>query len=48
MLSRLVRPWRLRQVNREIDEELRFHLEQRAAENAAAGMSREAAARAAK
>jgi len=31
-------------VKREIDEELRFHLEQRTAENIAAGMSPEAAA----
>ncbi len=35
-------------VKREIDEELRFHLEQRAAENVAAGMSPEEAARAAR
>src|SRR6185369_11664624 len=35
-------------ANREIDEELHFHLEQRTAENIAAGMSPEAAARAAR
>ena len=46
--------WRLRRlaqrraVTREIDEELRFHLEQRAAENMAAGLSPDAAARAAR
>jgi putative ABC transport system permease protein len=34
-----------RAVKREIDEELRFHLEQRTAENIAAGMAPEAAAR---
>jgi putative ABC transport system permease protein len=34
-----------REVKREIDEELRFHLEQRTAENLAAGMSPEDAAR---
>ena len=45
IMRRVWRPWRSRQVNREIDEELRFHLEQRAVENAAAGMSQEAAAR---
>ncbi len=32
-------------VKQDIDEELRFHLEQRTAENTAAGMSPEAAAR---
>lgn len=37
--------WQRREVKREIDEELRFHLEQRAAENLAAGMEPEAAAR---
>ncbi|HZM01632.1 MAG TPA: ABC transporter permease [Candidatus Saccharimonadales bacterium] len=37
-----------RVVNHEIDEELRFHLESRMAENIAAGMSPEAAARAAR
>ncbi len=31
--------WQRREVKREIDEELRFHLEQRTAENIAAGMS---------
>ena len=36
---------RRRAVKQEIDEELRFHLEQRAAENIAAGMSAEEAAR---
>ena len=35
----------LRAVKQEIDEELRFHIEQRTAENLAAGMSPEAAAR---
>src|SRR6478752_5201231 len=35
-------------MKRDIDEELRFHLEQRAAENIVAGMSPEEAARAAK
>jgi len=34
-----------REVKREIDEELRFHLEQLTAENVAAGMSTEDAAR---
>ena len=34
-----------REVKREIDEELRFHIEQRTAENIAAGMSPEEAAR---
>jgi putative ABC transport system permease protein len=37
--------WQRREVKQEIDEELRFHLEQRTAENIAAGMSPEAAAR---
>src|SRR5258706_15092128 len=37
-----------RTVKQEIDEELRFHLEQRTAENIAAGMSSEEAARAAR
>jgi putative ABC transport system permease protein len=37
--------WQRREVKREIDEELRFHLEQRTAENVAAGMSPEDAAR---
>src|ERR1051326_459670 len=37
-----------RTVKREIDEELRFHIEQRTAENIAAGMSPEDAARAAR
>ncbi len=36
---------RRREVKQEIDEELRFHLEQRTAENIAAGMAPEAAAR---
>jgi hypothetical protein len=40
--------WRRRKVKREIDEELRFHLEQGTAENIAAGMSPEDAARAAR
>jgi predicted permease len=35
-------------VKREIDDELRFHIEQRTAENIAAGMSREEAARSAR
>ncbi|MGA2862981.1 MAG: ABC transporter permease [Verrucomicrobiota bacterium] len=39
---------RRRAVKREIDEELRFHLEQRAADNLAAGMSPEEAGRAAR
>ena len=34
-----------REVKREIDEELRFHLEQRTAEHIAAGMALEQAAR---
>jgi hypothetical protein len=37
--------WQRREVEREIDEELRFHLEQRTAENLAAGMSPETAVR---
>jgi predicted permease len=37
-----------REVKREIDEELRFHLDQRTAENLAAGMSPQEAARAAR
>src|SRR6185295_8964817 len=37
-----------RAVKQEIDEEMRFHLEQRTAENIAAGMSPEAAAQAAR
>ncbi len=37
--------WQRREVKRDIDEELRFHLEQRTAENIAAGMSPEDAAR---
>jgi len=37
--------WQRRAVKREIDEELRCHLEQRTAENIAAGMSPEEAAR---
>src|SRR5690242_10678571 len=37
-----------REVKQEIDEELRFHIEQRTAENIAAGMSPEDAARAAR
>ena len=37
--------WRRGEVKREIDEELRFHLEQRTAENIAAGMAPEEAAR---
>ena len=37
--------WQRPAVKREIDEELRFHLEQRAAENIAAGMPPEEAAR---
>src|SRR5439155_8787833 len=39
---------RSREMKREIDEELRFHIEQRTAENIAAGMSREEAARVAR
>jgi hypothetical protein len=34
-----------RAVKQEIDEELRFHIEQRTAENITAGMSQEEAAR---
>jgi predicted permease len=37
--------WQRRGVKREIDEELRFHLEQRTTENIAAGMAAEEAAR---
>ncbi len=37
--------WQRREVKREIDEELRFHLEPRTAENLAAGMSPEDATR---
>jgi hypothetical protein len=37
--------WQRRAVKREIDEELRFHLERRTAENLAAGMAPEDAAR---
>ncbi|HRZ57121.1 MAG TPA: ABC transporter permease, partial [Candidatus Paceibacterota bacterium] len=37
--------WQRRAVNRDIDEELQFHIEARAAENLAAGMSPEEAAR---
>jgi predicted permease len=37
--------WQRHEVKREIDEELRFHLEQRTAENLAAGLSPEDAAR---
>jgi predicted permease len=43
--SRIRWLWQRREVKREIDEELRFHLEQRTAENVAAGMAPEAAAR---
>jgi putative ABC transport system permease protein len=42
--SRIRWLWQRREVKREIDEELRFHLEQRTAENVAAGMAPEAAA----
>jgi predicted permease len=37
--------WRTKAAKQDIDEELRFHLEQRTAENIAAGMSPEGAAR---
>jgi putative ABC transport system permease protein len=37
--------WQRRKMKREIDEELRFHLEQRTADNLAAGMTPEEAAR---
>jgi predicted permease len=37
--------WQRREVKREIDEELRFHIEQRTAENITAGMTLEEAAR---
>jgi predicted permease len=40
--------WKRTAVKREIDEELRFHLEQRTSENIAAGMSPEEAARGAR
>ena len=43
--SKLRSLWQRGEVNREIDEELRFHLEQRVAENIAAGPSPEDAAR---
>ena len=43
--SRLGSLWKRRLVKREIDEELRFHLEQRTAENLAAGLAPEEAAR---
>jgi putative ABC transport system permease protein len=43
--SRIRFLWRRREVKQEIDEELRFHLEQRTAENIAAGMAPEDAAR---
>jgi putative ABC transport system permease protein len=43
--SRIRSLWRRREVKREIDEELRFHLEQRTAENIANGMTPEEAAR---
>ncbi len=43
--SRLRSLWRRRAVKQEIDEELRFHLEQRMADNLAAGMSPADAAR---
>jgi len=43
--SRIRSLWQRRAVTRDIDEELRFHLEQRTAENLAAGMAPEEAAR---
>ncbi len=43
--SKLRSLWQRSEVKREIDEELRFHLEQRTAENITAGMSPEEAAR---
>ncbi len=43
--SRIRSLWQRREVKREIDEELRFHLEQRTAENMAAGMLPNDAAR---
>ncbi len=43
--SRLRSVWQRRAVKQEIDEELRFHLEQRMADNLAAGMSPADAAR---
>ena len=43
--SKLRSLWQRREVKREIDEELRFHLEARTAENIANGMSPEEAAR---
>lgn len=42
---RIRSPWLRREVKREIDEELRFHLEQRTQENIAAGMAPKDAAR---
>jgi predicted permease len=44
-MSLLKKLFQRRAIKREIDEELRFHIEQRKAENLAAGMSPEAAAR---
>jgi hypothetical protein len=46
--SKLRSLWQRREVKREIDEELRFHIEQRTAENLAAGLTPEEAARAAR
>ena len=43
--SKLRALWQRRAVKQEIDEELRFHLEQRTTENIAGGMAPEAAAR---
>ena len=48
ILRRIRLLWRPGEVKRDIDEELRFHLEQRAAENLAAGMASGEAARAAR
>jgi putative ABC transport system permease protein len=45
MWSRIRSLWQRPAVKQEIDEELRFHLEQRTAENLAAGMASEDAAR---
>ncbi|MGO8699736.1 MAG: permease prefix domain 1-containing protein [Limisphaerales bacterium] len=44
-LNRFRSPWHRRKVKLEIDEELRFHLEQRTAENIASGMTPGEAAR---
>ena len=45
MWSRLTNVFRSGRVERELDEELQFHLDERIRELTAAGMTREAAAR---